>query len=359
MNRRLKAYKIIGKTFGVWLSTIFTGFLLTLMKFFVSFFLFIDKIFINVSKNLIFKKPIIIVGNPRSGTTFLQRYLINSKLGIGSQLWQLIYPSILMQKVIKPFLPLLEKLSPARHHSTEAHKTSLTSVETDDVSLLFRHFDGFFLYGFIFAFAEEDLFEFFDPMHRDKSERDFEWFEKIWGKNSYKHNVPYIGKLFSLSANLPAFQKKFPDSKVIYMVRDPLNVIPSGLSLVTGVLDKRFGFWNLDKNIQSRYIKRLYDALVTLLIRFHHDWVNDKIDKSKILIIRYDKMMSNFEIIMNDIFSFLDHDPSKKLINDVEKTAEKQRIYKSKHKYNLKKFGLSEEKIKKDCHQIYETFLAK
>ena len=26
------------------------------------------------------------------------------------------------------------------------------------------------------------------------------------------------------------------------MVRDPLSVIPSGLSLVTGVLDKRFGF---------------------------------------------------------------------------------------------------------------------
>ena len=45
---------------------------------------------------------------------------------------------------------------------------------------------------------------------------------------------------------------------------------------------------------------------MTLLIRFHHDWVNDNIDKSKVLIIRYDKMMSNFEIIMNDIFSFLD-----------------------------------------------------
>ena len=39
MNRRIKAYKIIGKTFGVWLSSIFTGLLLTLMKFFVSFFL--------------------------------------------------------------------------------------------------------------------------------------------------------------------------------------------------------------------------------------------------------------------------------------------------------------------------------
>ena len=357
MNRRLTAYRIVGKTFGVWLSTIFTGLLLTIMKPIVSFFLFIDKVFINTAKASNLEHPIIIVGNPRSGTTFLHRYLINSRLGIGSQLWQLIYPSILLQKIIKPFLPLLEKISPARHHSTEAHKTSLTSVETDDVSLLFRHFDGFFLYGFIFAFDEEDLFEFFDPMCRDTSIRDFEWFERIWRNNAHKHNTPYIGKLFSLSANLPAFQKKFPDSKVLYMVRDPIDVIPSGLSLVTGVLDKRFGFWNLDKNVQSRYIKRLYNALVTLLIRFHHDWVSDNIDKSKVLIIRYDKMMSNFEIIMNDIFSFLDHNPSKKLINDIQNTAEKQRNYKSKHKYDLKKFGLSEKKIKKDCLPIYETFL--
>ena len=35
------------------------------------------------------------------------------------------------------------------------------------------------------------------------------------------------------------------------MVRDPINVIPSGLSLVTGVLDKRFGFgtWTVIFNL--------------------------------------------------------------------------------------------------------------
>ena len=38
----------------------------------------------------------------------------------------------------------MEKISPAKHHSTDAHKTSLASIETDDVSLLFRFFDGFF-----------------------------------------------------------------------------------------------------------------------------------------------------------------------------------------------------------------------
>ena len=89
--------------------------------------------------------PIVIVGNPRSGTTFLHRFLISQKLGTGSQLWQLIYPSVVVQKIIKPILPVLEYISPAKHHSTEAHKTSLSSVETDDVSLLFRFLDGFFL----------------------------------------------------------------------------------------------------------------------------------------------------------------------------------------------------------------------
>ena len=37
----------------------------------------------------------------------------------------MIYSSILLQKILKPILPLLEHISPAKHHSTDAHKTSL------------------------------------------------------------------------------------------------------------------------------------------------------------------------------------------------------------------------------------------
>ena len=359
INRKLKAYKIVGNTFGTWFNPITTGFFLSLMRLFVSIFLFIDKIFYKIARKPSLHKPIVIVGNPRSGTTFLQRYLINSGIGRGSQLWQLIYPSIILQKVIKPFLPLLEKLSPARHHSTEAHKTSLTSIETDDVGLFFRYFDGFFLYGFLFSFADEDFFKYFDPEHRDTSKRDFDWYENVWARNAYKKDLPYIGKLFSLSTNLPSFQKRFPDSRILYMIRDPLSVIPSGLSLVTGVLDKRFGFWSLAPNIRERYIERLYNALVTLLIRFNNDWENNKIDKSKVMIVRYDHLMTNFEKLMNDIFIFTNHEPSQELRNEIKNTAEEQKNYKSKHKYDLKKFGLSEERIKKDCSSIYKTFLNK
>ena len=84
------------------------------------------------------KQPILIVGNPRSGTTFLHHYLTSNNFGTGSQLWQMLYPSVLFQKILKPILPFLEKYSPTKYHSTDAHKTSLQSVETDDASILFR-----------------------------------------------------------------------------------------------------------------------------------------------------------------------------------------------------------------------------
>ncbi len=216
-NRKLKAYKTIGNTFGSWVSPIVTGLFLFLMRTLVSIGLFIDKIFYKIARDPKIKNPIVIVGNPRSGTTFLQRYLINSGIGSGSELWQLIYPSLVLQKIIKPLLPILEKISPARHHSTIAHKTSLTSVETDDVGLFFRYFDGFFLYGFLLAFDDEDLFNYFDPKVRNTSKRDFDWFERVWSRKTNDLNVPYIGKLFSLSTNLPSFQKRFPDAKILYI----------------------------------------------------------------------------------------------------------------------------------------------
>ena len=358
LNRLNKAYLTIGHSFGIWISPIFSGLLIFILRLMISLGMFMDKIFYPSIRKRQITNPVVIVGNPRSGTTFLHRFLVKNKIGAGAQLWQLLYPSVLIQICIRPLLPILELISPTRHHSTEAHKTSLRSVETDDASILFRYFDGCFLYGFILSWAEEDLFEWFDPKIRDTSARDFNWLESIWNRVlKQSSNDKIIAKLFSISANLPRFMTRFPDAKILYMVRDPLSVIPSGLSLITGVLDKRFGFWDLPEDKRKRYIERLYKALVTLLIRFHDDWVNDRIDRSKVMIVRFDKMMENFDGLMSEIIKFLNCDPSEELLDTISQRSESQRKFKSKHLYDLEKFGLSSEQIRSDCSKIYETFL--
>jgi len=357
LKRILRLYNILGENFNTWIAPILTGILIVLLRFFVGAGRIIDRILYK-SLSTPISNPIIIVGNPRSGTTFLHRFLIKQGLGNGSQLWQMIYPSVSIQKLIKPFLPFLEKISPARHHSTEAHKTSLTSIETDDVSLLFRYIDGFFFYGFFLTFDKEDLFHWVDPKIRDTSERDFAWFESMWKRNLISNNSDrYIGKLFSLSSNLPSFQKQFPHAKILYMVRDPLSVIPSGLSLVTGVLDKRFNFWSLDESIKKRFIHRLYKALIELLLRFHEDWESEKINKENVFIVRFDSMMNDFENLMDDIIEFIDIEKNDILIKEINQIAKQQRQYKSGHKYDLEKFGLTKKQIQNDCKNIYKTFL--
>ena len=318
----------------------------------------LDKVFYKRLRKERIKSPILVVGNPRSGTTFLHRYLVKHSFGSGTKLYQMLYPSIILQKIIKPFLPLLEKISPTRHHSTAAHKTSLDSVETDDASLMFRFLDGFFLYGFILCWSEENLFDWVDPKKRNTSKRDYQWLESIWLRNQYVSGMDRtIGKLFSLSVNLPEFLDEFPDSKILYIIRDPLFVIPSGLSLVTGVLDKRFGFWNLPIEKRQHFINRLYYGLVQLLLRFHEDWTSGKINKSRVYIVHFDRMMNDFDGLMSDIIDFTDSEMTDTLKSDIHKTAESQKSFKSKHKYDLEKFGLTEQKIKDDCKIIYETFL--
>ena len=357
-KRLFTAYIIVGKTFGKWFSPILIGIIVLILRLVVFIFMFLDRIFIPSLWTKKIQNPIIIVGNPRSGTTFLHRFLVNNGFGTGTQLWQMIYSSIILQKILKPFLPILEYLSPAKYHSTAAHKTSLSSVETDDASMLFRFFDGFFLYGFILSWSEENLFEWVDPKKRNNTKRDFKWFEAMWKRVLISSKGKRtVAKLFSLSSTTPEFTQTFPDAKILYMVRDPLSVIPSGLSLVTGVLDNMFGFWSLSKIDRNRFIKRLYKALVELLLRFEEDWSSGNIDRTKVLIVHFDRMMNNFDDLMNDIIKFTELEPSDKLLDEIKITSDKQKQFKSEHKYDLSKFGLTEQQIKDDCNAYYKTFI--
>jgi len=60
---------------------------------------------------------------------------------------------------------------------------------------------------------------------------------------------------------------------------------------------------------------------------------------------------------MEEVLTFIDAEPTAEMIQNIRETAESQRQYRSGHRYDLEKFGLSAERIKKDCAHIYQTFL--
>ena len=66
----------------------------------------LDKLFFPSINSRKIKSPILVVGNPRSGTTFLHRYLVNHSFGSGT-------------KYIKCFIP---------YFASENNKTIFTNA---------------------------------------------------------------------------------------------------------------------------------------------------------------------------------------------------------------------------------------
>jgi omega-hydroxy-beta-dihydromenaquinone-9 sulfotransferase len=358
LSRMGRVYRVLRRAHGVVFVPPFIALLFGLLRFIVWVGMTLDHVFFPKLAQTKASRPIVLVGNPRTGTTFLQRFLSEAGFGSGMELFLMLYPSLVLQKLLRPILPLLEKLSPAQFHSKEVHETNLSSVETDDVGVLFRYLDGFFLYGFFLSFDEQDLIHTVDPKVRDTSERDFAWLDQLWRRSLIVHGADRnIAKLFSLAPRLPQFLKHFPEAQVLYMARDPLSVIPSSMSLVIGVVDKAFGFWSKPEAVRQQWLDRIYKAWVMLFRRFHDDWTSGAIDHKRVFIVRYDQMMSNFDGTMEDMCRFLEHEMTPDLRAKIKKIADKQRAYKSEHKYDLAKYGLTEEQIRKDCKFFYDTFL--
>lgn len=359
VSRIWRVYVIVWRAHGIYVVPLFVAVLFTLLRTLIWITMALDHVLFPKLGKVRPRGPIVIVGNPRTGTTFLQRFLSDEGFGSGMELFLMLYPSILLQRLFRPFLPLLEKISPARFHSTEAHETSLSSVETDDAALLFRYFDGFLLYSFFLSFDEEDLTSAVDPRVRDTAERDFAWLDALWRRSLVVHGTDRnVAKLFTLVARLPQFLERFPDAKILYMARDPLAVIPSTMSLVIGVVDRAFGFWSKPADVRERWLERMYRAMVLLLRRFHEHWTSGLIDRDRVFIVRYDEMMQDFEGVMSEMCVFLDHEMTPELAATIEQRGKKQRGYKSEHRYDLAKFGLTEDRIRRDCAFFYQTFLA-
>lgn len=321
-------------------------------------FMALDRlVFPSLAKRRV-QRPIVIVGNPRTGTTFLHRFLVEQQFGVGLHLYRSLYPSILLQKLLRPMLPLLEKVSPARFHASAAHDTNLSSVETDDVTVFFRYADGFFVYGFFLAWAEADLRPMFAPEVRDTTERDFDWLEQVWRRSLVAQDGDrVVAKLFSTGVRTPAFLQRFPDAHILYMVRDPVEVIPSTFSLVTGVLEKAFGYSTLPAEVRNRYNERLYLALVDLFRRFHEDWTTGRIDRTRVMVVSYTRMMNDFDGLMAEMIPFFDMNPTPAQLEAIRRTAEEQRAYKSAHRYQLERYGLDADRIRRDCAFVYDTWL--
>jgi hypothetical protein len=276
----------------------------------------------------------------------------------------MLFPAISARRVMAPFVDRLAPFSPARYHSSAAHETSLRDVETDDALALFRFVDGGFLWSYFLAWDDDwgserarAYFELDEEPERE-TERHFRYMEGCWRRNlQYKDKPRILVKASTYTLRVRTLLKRYPDCRLIYMVRDPVDTIPSGMSLLTGVLEKSYDMFNTTREQdRKRYLENLYQGSCHLFRYFHEVWKSGAIPPENLCIVRYPRMMKDLEGTMGEVVDFLGVEPQPGFWEMVKAQAEKQRTRKSAHGYSLEKFGLTADRIRSDLGFVYSDF---
>ena len=243
MLRYLRLYRTILRTFGFRLRPVGTFGLLQLHRLLNDTTRGVDHLLYPAIRSKQIRRPLFILGNPRGGTTFMHRFLLHTDQLCAFELWEMLLPAVCARRLLGSMVQYLAPLSPARYHSSEAHETSLRDVETDDAMAFFHFVD----YGFLWAYflAWEDRFgselcrRHLDLGHDPaRQERYFRYLEACWRRNMVAKGVDRVAvKSSMLTAHAADLVARYPDCRILYLVRDPVQAIPSGMSLLTGVLE--------------------------------------------------------------------------------------------------------------------------
>src|ERR1700743_1551509 len=131
MLHYLRVYRVIGKTFGVWFRPLGAFGLLPLRQAISAITLALDYVFSPGHRKQPLDRPIFIIGNPRSGTTFLHRLLLGAGDMAAFELWEMLFPAITARKLLGGIVPRLDKLSPARYCPYDGDRNTLSGSYDD------------------------------------------------------------------------------------------------------------------------------------------------------------------------------------------------------------------------------------
>jgi omega-hydroxy-beta-dihydromenaquinone-9 sulfotransferase len=364
MGHYLRLYRTINKTFGFWLRPLGTFLALQVRQAISATTLGLDHLFYPRLRKQPIDRPIFIIGNPRSGTTFLHRLLLGAGEMAAFELWEMLFPAITARKLLGRIVPRIDRLSPARYHPSDVHDTSLRGIETDDVAWFIRTLDGPFAWAYFLAWQDTWGSELsrrelgIEGVSARDEERFFRYHEACWRRNlTYKRANRILAKTSMLTFRLDALLKRYPDCKLVYVIRDPVEVIPSGMSLLASVLENGYDVWNRTKEEdQKRWLENLYQASCDILRYFHEANSAGLIPEKNLCVVRYTDLLQDLEPTMKRILDFIEVEPPAAFVEEVRAQAERQRNYKSRHQHSPEKFDLDPERIRRDLAFVYDAF---
>ena len=159
----------------------------------------------------------------------------------------------------------------------------------------------------------------------------------------------YLAKNPALSPKVDTVFDSFPDVKFVYLVRNPLEVIPSYVSMMI------FSWRILGIPVGDH---RLRDYIIEMA----HHWYRyplkrlESAPEDSTIIVRYDDMVRDPEQTVRMIYDRFGFKMAPEFAAVLSAETARSRRYKSRHRYVLHELGLSREMILSEFQSIFDRF---
>lgn len=325
----------------------------------------LDEIFFRAYREVQIKEPVYIIGNPRSGTTFLQRLLARDEATfVSMRMWEMILaPSITMRKVFwalsalddrlgRPLAKLLGMLEEGWQEDNVVHRIALRAPEEDEY-LLIHIFSTLKIWLYVAMLDEAEPYTYFDSqMPEEEKERIMTFYTRCLQRHLYAHGERekhYLAKNPHFSPMVETLYKFYPDVRIIYLARNPMDMIPSYVSL-------KEDEWQLLGNPVEAYGSRDY------ILDMAKHWYTyplrrlDRAPQNSAIVVNFNDMVKDARGVVTEIYDRFGLQLTPEFDEILRQATEKARNHESEHEYSLEEIDLTREQIVSEYREIFERF---
>lgn len=323
----------------------------------------LDDIFFPTYKTHPVDKPLFILGNLRSGSTFLHRLLSRDTENFTSLTTWDIYlsPSVTSKKIVQAIARIDRVFgSPLKRAALAFDRRSLGQVRIHRISFfqpeedenILMHIWSTYFVSFLFPFMDEmPLYQFFDEaLKPEEKHRIMVFYKSMLQRHLYatgkKH---FVAKNPAFCAKIETLAEFFPDARIIYLARNPLDMLPSTVSWINYAR-------RMFTEPKEKYL--YLDEIVKMTQYWYRHPLNylDTHPSPRHLIIKYDDLISDPERIIRDFYKRFGYAEQPWLDQIVAKSVEETLAYQSDHIYSYEEMGFTREQILALYPEIFERF---
>jgi len=328
------------------------------------FFFRLDDILFPAYKNQPIEKPLFILGNFRSGSTFLHRLLSrDSETFTSLTTWDIYLTPSVTQKKITQFISHLDKkyLGRILHRALFAfdratlgkvkiHPISFFQPEEDE-NIHMHIWDGYFV-TFLFPFLDEfpDYIHFDTALSARHKKQIMTFYKSMLQRHLYATGKKYfVAKNPAFSAKIETLMEFFPDARVLYLARNPLDMLPSTISWIN-YARRQFtepgeGYFYIDEILELT--KHWYDHPIQYI---------DTHPSPRSLILKYDDLIQRPEAVIRGFYEQFGYPDKPGLPLIIDQAVKETLTFSSDHNYSYEKMGFTRELIVQIYAEIFRRF---